>query len=70
MQQAQTLRQRGFDYAAGELLRGKDPEVLEAQCLGNIDFNAFDAGIQDALLCWVMKVQRAGAPKGVMKELG
>lgn len=46
---------RGFDYAAGELLRGTDTESLEARIDGAQIFgddNEFDEGMAAAIVAW------------------
>lgn len=51
----QQLFDRGFDYAAGELLRGKQPQELEDHVDGAHmfeDANEFDDGIVAALVAW------------------
>lgn len=45
--------ERGYDYAAGQLLRGVSPEALEQQQADNlVDRNKFDAGVSEALRDW------------------
>lgn len=50
------LRGRGYDYAAGQLLRTKGSqeaiERLESESSGTFDFNDFDQGIWDAMFDW------------------
>lgn len=43
---------RGWDWASGELLRGTDPEHLEAQLDFTFDSNPFDYGAQAAISQW------------------
>lgn len=47
----QALFDRGFDYAAGQLLRGEDYHRLEQEA-DAIDRNSFDHGVEAALSCW------------------
>jgi hypothetical protein len=51
---AKAAYQRGFDYAAGELLRGVDPEAFELEVDARAMFDAtqFDEGITAALAVW------------------
>mgnify|MGYP003425252114 FL=1 len=42
---------RGYDWAAGQLLRGEIPWVIEAQ-LPTDSADSFDRGITDALFDW------------------
>ena len=49
---------RGFDYAAGQLLRGRPAEELETEA-DNIARNEFDAGIIYAVRGWRLLVPRA-----------
>ena len=58
-QQRKELSERGYNYAAGALLRGVSPEVLEQQADAIFDRNEFDAGITEALGDW----DRATAPE-------
>lgn len=44
-------RARGFDWAAGQLLRGAPVAELEAQ-IAFVDFTSFDQGIVDAIARW------------------
>lgn len=51
-EQRKELSERGYDFAAGALLRGTSPESLEALTDNCFDRNEFDAGITDALRDW------------------
>lgn len=50
---AKAAYRRGFDFAAGELLRGADPEAFEAE-MDALMFEStqFDEGITAALAVW------------------
>lgn len=57
---AAALFNRGFDYAAGQLLRGRKPEELEHEADNPFERNAFDAGMQHALRGWRILVPPRG----------
>lgn len=44
--------ERGFDWAAGQLLRGKEPEELERDLDFTFDSTSFDYGASQALHTW------------------
>lgn len=46
------LRQRGYDYAAGRLLRGDPIEEVEIFSFCVFDQNEFNYGVQSACLAW------------------
>ncbi len=43
------LYRKGFDYAAGELLRGVDSKKLNGEVAASMDFNNFERGMLDAI---------------------
>ncbi len=46
------LRRCGFDYAAGELLRGKSVEEVESWAYDRWHQDEFNYGMQSAILAW------------------
>lgn len=44
--------ERGFDYAAGALLKSIDVDDLEAECDGAFGPSAFDDGMEAAIVAW------------------
>lgn len=58
------LKQEGFDYAAGELLRGRNPDELEVEADTPFDRNEFDRGMKDAIRAFAQlkAAEMTGAP--------
>jgi hypothetical protein len=50
---------QGFDYAAGQLLRGRPAEELEVEADNPFDRNEFDDGMIYAIRGWRLLVPRA-----------
>lgn len=48
-------RERGWDWAIGELFNGAHPKELEAQCcwVGQTEYTEFDSGALAAPIVWL-----------------
>lgn len=57
--------ERGFNWMAGELLRGKEPETLERNLDFTFDSTSFDYGASSALNSWYARatINRAALDK-------
>lgn len=53
-------KRRGWDHAAGELLRGRSVEFLEAFTHGSCD--PFDKGVDEAISVWSALIARLEKP--------
>lgn len=47
--------QSGWDWAAGEMLRGKSPQTVRMIAETSDDYGIFDMGIQGAVVEWMRR---------------